>query len=81
MKSIFETLGTPTEETWPETKELPDWNKMSFVQFPGKAWDEILPDVDGQVRDLVSQLVRYQSTERMSAAEMVGVELWRDEGR
>lgn len=95
VKSIFETLGTPNEKTWPvrdpkppyqsplpthfffltssipqETAHLPDWGKMTFVQFPGKTWEEILPGVEAEGRDLVGELVRYQSTERMSAEEV-----------
>jgi cyclin-dependent kinase len=70
VKSIFETLGTPDKEVWPEAKELPDWGKMTFVDFPGKEWVEILPNASAKGRDLVGQLVRYQSSERSSADEV-----------
>ena len=53
-----------------ETANLPDWGKMTFVQFPGKTWEEILPGVEVEGRDLVERLVRYQSTERMRAEEV-----------
>lgn len=53
-----------------ETAHLPDWGKMTFVQFPGKTWEEILPGVEAEGRDLVGGLVRYQSTERMRAEEV-----------
>ena len=53
-----------------ETTNLPDWGKMTFVQFPGKAWEEILPGVEAEARDLVGRLVRYQSSERMEAEEV-----------
>ena len=53
-----------------ETAHLPDWDKMTFVQFPGKTWEEILPSVEAEGRDLVGKLVRYQSTERMKAEEV-----------
>ena len=43
---------------------------MTFVQFPGKTWEGILPGVEAEGRDLVGKLVRYQSTERMSAEEV-----------
>ncbi len=43
---------------------------MTFVQFPGKTWEEILPGVEAEARDLVGKLVKYQSTERMSAEEV-----------
>ncbi|KAK4691926.1 hypothetical protein P7C71_g5182, partial [Lecanoromycetidae sp. Uapishka_2] len=71
VKNIFQTLGTPDEKIWPETKDLPDWGKMTFVNFPGKSWAEILPNASTEGKDLVSQLVRYQSTERLRAANVL----------
>lgn len=70
VKSIFETLGTPDEAVWPEAKELPDWGKMTFVDFPGMSWEEILPNATMEGRELVRGLVRYQSSERLSADEV-----------
>jgi len=43
---------------------------MTFVEFPGKTWEEILPYASANARDLVSQLVRYQSTDRMKAVDV-----------
>ena len=70
IQSIFRTLGTPNDEVWPEAQGFSDWGKMQFVEFPGKAWQQILPGVDDVARDLVKKLVRYQSTERLTAAEV-----------
>ena len=56
-----------------ETTHLPDWGKMTFVQFPGKTWEEILPRVETQGRGLVAGLVRYQSSERMRAEEVSSI--------
>lgn len=53
-----------------ETEDLPDWGKMTFVNFQGKSWDEVLPNASPKGRDLVSQLVQYQSTERLNAADV-----------
>jgi cyclin-dependent kinase len=109
VKSIFETLGTPNEKTWPvsfapshffpsaistypfpnltllptltpllrkkEIISLPDWNKMTFVDFPGRTWTEILPHASPEMRDLVGGLVKYQSTERMCAADVAGLDV------
>lgn len=51
--------------------QLPDWNKMSFTQYPRKPWEEILgPGVDAQARDLVAGLVRFESAERITAREV-----------
>lgn len=70
IKSVFQTLGTPDEEVWPEAKEMPDWGKMHFVRYPGKRWEEILPGGSEEGRDLVARLVRFESGERMSAEEV-----------
>ncbi|MCJ1455597.1 hypothetical protein MMC28_005952 [Mycoblastus sanguinarius] len=69
IKSIFETLGTPTEEKWPEVKNFADWGKMNFKEYLAKSWADILPHASEMGRDLVASLVKYQSTDRMSAAE------------
>ncbi|KAK2768204.1 hypothetical protein FQN54_000056 [Arachnomyces sp. PD_36] len=69
IKSIFSTLGTPNEETWPECKTLPDWGKMEFYDYAPQAWAEVLRGASTQGRDLVERLVRYESQERICAAE------------
>ncbi|KAB8265245.1 kinase-like domain-containing protein [Aspergillus pseudonomiae] len=69
IQSIFQTLGTPDEEIWPETQKLPDWGKVEFYRYPAKSWDDILRGASSKGRDLVSQLVCYESSQRISAAE------------
>ncbi|KAJ5135522.1 uncharacterized protein N7515_004800 [Penicillium bovifimosum] len=67
--SIFKTMGTPDEQRWPEVRVLPDWGKVEFHSYPPRTWEDILPGASSNGRDLVSQLVRYESSERLSAAE------------
>ncbi|KAL4900998.1 hypothetical protein BDW74DRAFT_160964 [Aspergillus multicolor] len=69
IQSIFTTLGTPDEESWPETAKLPDWGKIEFYKYPAKPWDEVLQGASSNGRDLVGQLVRYESGQRLSAVE------------
>lgn len=38
--------------------------------YPPKPWDVVLPNTSNEARDLVSRLVTYQSTDRMSAEEV-----------
>ncbi|KPM36527.1 hypothetical protein AK830_g10051 [Neonectria ditissima] len=57
--SIFKTLGTPTPETWPEAKALKVTPFELWTVFPPRPWEEILPDVDPDFRQLVAALVRY----------------------
>lgn len=69
IKSMFETLGTPTNETWPEAAAgtLPDWGKMRFKDYPAKPWNEILPHVGEMKVDFVKSLVVFESTQRSTA--------------
>ncbi|PWY77548.1 cell division protein kinase [Aspergillus heteromorphus CBS 117.55] len=69
IQSIFQTLGTPDEETWPETQSLPDWGKFQFYEYPPKPWDDVLKGASTKSRDLVSKLVVYESSQRLSAEE------------
>ncbi|KAI5821201.1 kinase-like domain-containing protein [Pyronema omphalodes] len=69
IASIFKTLGTPTSETWPETKHFPDFKKIQFHQMPTKPWEEILPNGTPLMRDLASKLLTYESGDRLSAEE------------
>ncbi|KAL4879364.1 kinase-like domain-containing protein [Aspergillus karnatakaensis] len=69
IQSIFTTLGTPDEQSWPETKNLPDWGKIEFYKYPAKQWEDILQGSSSKSRDLVSKLVLYESSQRLSATE------------
>ncbi|KAM0714268.1 hypothetical protein Q7P37_010055 [Cladosporium fusiforme] len=67
IKSIFETLGTPDLEVWPEAATLPDWGKMKFTTYPSKPWSEILSGLQPEEFDLVRDLVVYESKNRLTA--------------
>ncbi|KAH7384909.1 kinase-like domain-containing protein [Cadophora sp. MPI-SDFR-AT-0126] len=67
--SIFKTIGTPTEEIWPEAKNFSTPPFNWYQEFPGKSWDEILPDASVEARDLVKKLVCFESGKRATAAE------------
>lgn len=53
-----------------ETQKLPDWGKVEFYKYPAKPWSEVLKGASSKGRDLVTKLVRYESSQRMSAAEV-----------
>ncbi|KAF7504535.1 hypothetical protein GJ744_002091 [Endocarpon pusillum] len=69
IRSIFLTLGTPDEESWPSVKQFPDWGKMRFVDYPAKPWSTILAGATDLEVEFVSSLVRYEGTRRMTAAQ------------
>lgn len=68
--SIFKTLGTPIKETWPEALGYTTPPFEWYQEFPGKSWDELLPAVDEDTKDLVKKLVLYESRWRLSASEV-----------
>ena len=67
--SVFKTLGTPTPETWPEAKEFKVAPFELWTVFPGQSWEELLPNVQPELIDLVSSLVRYDS-QRLTSAQV-----------
>jgi len=71
IQSMFTSLGTPKLDTWPEAVRLPDWGKMAFRQFPGKSWEDLMPGAGKEARDLVGRLVRFESGQRASAAQIL----------
>lgn len=70
IRSMFQTLGTPDLTTWPEAEKMPDWGKMNFAKYPQKQWEDILPGVEDDERDLVKLLVQYESGWRLSAEDV-----------
>ncbi|KAK5704239.1 mitogen-activated protein kinase [Elasticomyces elasticus] len=69
IKSIFETLGTPNLDVWPEAAGFPDWGKMNFTQYPANRWQDILRGAEPLEVELVSRLVVYESDQRLDADE------------
>lgn len=68
--SIFKTLGTPTKETWPEAVHFSTPPFEWYQIFPGHSWDELLPGIDGRMKHLATNLVQYESGNRISAAKV-----------
>ncbi|ENN78124.1 hypothetical protein D910_09723 [Dendroctonus ponderosae] len=67
---VLSTLGTPTEETWPDLKQLPDYNKISFISSSGKRWRLILPTADHATLDLMRQILIYDGQKRFTAQQV-----------
>ncbi|KAH8911581.1 kinase-like protein [Coniochaeta sp. PMI_546] len=57
--SIFKTMGSPTRESWPEAARFrtPPFDMYCF--FEARPWEEILPDVEAEWRELIAAIVRY----------------------
>jgi serine/threonine protein kinase len=68
--SMFKTLGTPTKDTWPEAADFSTPPFEWYQEFPGHSWEELLPGVGGDAKDLVKGLVCYESGKRLTAAQV-----------
>ena len=69
---IFRTLGTPSEALWPGVSKLPDF-KPTFPKWPVQGMDKTItvwgsgPSVDPQGLDLLSSMLVYEPSQRISA--------------
>ncbi|VEL30054.1 unnamed protein product [Protopolystoma xenopodis] len=62
---VIRVLGTPNEETWPEMKELPDYNKIGFSYCKSLPFDEILQDASNEAIDLIKRFLVYPPDQRI----------------
>lgn len=60
--SIFKTIGTPTTQTWPEAVGFKTPPFEMYRVFEPRPWEDILPEVNPQIRALVASLIKYDST-------------------
>ncbi|TKS65338.1 Cyclin-dependent kinase 20 [Collichthys lucidus] len=66
---VLRVLGTPTQDSWPEIVELPDYNKITFKENPAIPLEEIVPDTSPQAVDLLYKFLVYPSKQRCSARQ------------
>ncbi|KAK9413926.1 putative Protein kinase domain-containing protein [Seiridium unicorne] len=69
--SIFKTMGSPTRENWPEAARFRTPPFEMYRSFEQRTWEDILPDMRPEFRDLVAKLVRYNSSRASAIAVMV----------
>ncbi|KAH0539670.1 cyclin-dependent kinase 7 [Cotesia glomerata] len=67
LTRIFQTLGTPTEETWPGMTELTDF--IQFKPFIGIPFSDIFTAVSADLLDLISSLLRINPSERCTCSQ------------
>jgi serine/threonine protein kinase len=63
---IFMVLGTPTVEDWPGLDELPDYNP-NFPKYARKNLADVVPGLDAQGVDLLTQMLHLDPARRISA--------------
>jgi serine/threonine protein kinase len=67
----FDLLGTPTDSSWPDAKDLPDYGKLNFATKTPKSWEESLPRVMEcpHLPELLKQLVALDPKQRLTSRQ------------
>jgi serine/threonine protein kinase len=68
---VFDFLGTPTDTSWPDAKDMPDYGKLNFTRRPPQSWETTLPRVMecSKLPDLLSKLVTLDPKKRLSSRQ------------
>lgn len=68
LDKIFKMRGTPTNEEWPQMKELPLY-KPEIPQYPPQDLAQFIPELDEVGIDLMERLLQCDPAKRISAAD------------
>lgn len=67
--AIFEVLGTPNDEIWPEFSSLPEYKEGRFKQWPKRSLAEFVTGADPLALDLIEKMLVYDPAKRISAKD------------
>ena len=67
---IFRVLGTPNEATWPGVTQLADFQD-TFPKWERVSWREMVPSLEPLGLDLLSEMLRYEPSQRINARAAV----------
>ncbi|CAB4014761.1 cyclin-dependent kinase 7 [Paramuricea clavata] len=67
LSRIFQALGTPTEDSWPGMKTLPDY--VEFKSFPGTPLKDIFTAAGDDLLDLLARLLDCNPNGRVSSSQ------------
>ncbi|CAN6296794.1 unnamed protein product, partial [Urochloa humidicola] len=74
---IFRVLGTPNEQSWPGVSCLPDF-KTAFPRWPAQDLATIVPNLEPAGLDLLSKMLRYEPSKRITARQALEHEYFKD---
>jgi len=66
LQKIFELVGTPSEEDWPENAAVA---RSNFRSTPPRQWPNVVPEMDAQAQDLVQRMLSFNPSQRITAHE------------
>ncbi|KAL5679882.1 hypothetical protein ACJX0J_006267, partial [Zea mays] len=74
---IFRVLGTPNEQSWPGVSCLPDF-KTAFPRWQSQDLATIVPNLEPAGLDLLSKMLRYEPSKRITARQALEHEYFKD---
>jgi len=77
LSKIFDIIGTPAMEDWPETCSLP-WN--TFANRMQTPLYDAVPDMCPQGKQLLERMLTFDPSQRITASEALHDPYFRDEG-
>ena len=72
LKKIWQILGTPTPDTWPQIVDFPDYGKHSYSpRYPPQDLLRLIPGfkASSEALDLCQNLLRYKPNKRIGTKE------------
>lgn len=66
LQKVFDIVGTPTEQDWPEKAAL---TRSNFRVSPTRRWLDVVPEMDEQAQDLVQKMLSFDPAQRITASE------------
>ncbi|XP_035667642.1 cyclin-dependent kinase 7-like [Branchiostoma floridae] len=67
LSKIFQALGTPSEDTWPGMKSLPDY--IEYKQFPGTPLKDIFTAAADDLISLLGKLLCLNPSQRYNCSQ------------
>lgn len=68
LDKIFRLLGTPTKQSWPGMKDLPEF-KENFPQYPAQNLAKLIPQLPADGIDLLTNMLQFDPQKRLTAEE------------
>lgn len=68
MSKVFQIMGSPTIDIWPNVDKLPDYGKVSFANMCPIPLEMVLPHADAGEISLISSMLQLDPTKRITSS-------------
>ncbi|KAK9466327.1 kinase-like domain-containing protein [Lipomyces arxii] len=74
--AIFQKLGTPTVQSWPEAERFPAFAYINFINYPAQSFHTLVPAAPPEVIEVLQNLLRYESQNRLPARQVLDMRIF-----